>query len=314
MYRPLPHLITPVVNDPKKVPLALRWGVNEMERRYKMLARAKAKNLNAFNSRPPDPEQLIDEDGEIVPKRLPFMIIIIDELADIMMTDAKSDVETSICRIAQKGRAAGIHLVIATQTPRKDIVTGVIKANLPTKIAFKVTSQIDSRVILDVNGAESLLGKGDMLFRPPGGDALERVQGAMVGDPEIQKVVDFVSGQVEQSFDHKVIAEENAKDDEDESEPNETSVFEAQNSEFANSVANKYLQPGDGDLVRKAVEIIILENKASTSYLQRRLGIGYNKSAEIMDLLEKRGIVSAPLPGGQKREILVTDHLETNEG
>jgi len=311
MYRPLPHLITPVVNDPKKVPLALRWGVNEMEKRYKMLARVKAKNLAVFNSRPPDPEQYVDEDGDAIPKRLPITIIIIDELADIMMTDAKSDVETSICRIAQKGRAAGIHLVIATQTPRKDIVTGVIKANLPTKIAFRVTSGIDSRVILDVNGAESLLGKGDMLFRPPGGDALERVQGAMVSDPEIQKVVDFVSGQVEQSFDHKVVAEPQEEGEEDEGE--ELDEGGGVSSEFADSVAAKYLHPGDGELLRKALEIIITENKASTSYLQRRLGIGYNKSAELMDLLEKRGVVSAPLPGGQKREILVTDHLETSE-
>ncbi len=314
MYRPLPHLITPVVNDPKKVPLALRWGVNEMERRYKILARAKARNLNGFNSRPADPEQLYDEDGEAVPKRLPYLVIIIDELADIMMTDAKSDVETSICRIAQKGRAAGIHLVIATQTPRKDVVTGIIKANLPTKIAFKVTSQIDSRVILDVNGAESLLGKGDMLFRPPGGDALERVQGAWVSDPDIQKVVDFVSGQVEQSFDQKVLSEESAEGEGGQDDEGDDGVDEAPSSEFANSIAAKYLESGDGELVRKAVEIIITENKASTSYLQRRLGIGYNKSAEIMDLLERRGIVSAPLPGGQKREILVADHLETNEG
>ncbi len=312
MYRPLPHLITPVVNDPKKVPLALRWGVNEMEKRYKMLAKVKAKNLAAFNSRPPEPAPVLDEDGDQIPRKLPITIIIIDELADIMMTDAKSDVETSICRIAQKGRAAGIHLVIATQTPRKDIVTGVIKANLPTKIAFRVTSGIDSRVILDVNGAESLLGKGDMLFRPPGGDALERIQGAMVSDPEIQKVVDFVSGQVEQSFDHKVVAEQAEEGDEDEEGSDEPSG-DGPSSEFADSVAAQYLHPGDGELLRKALEIIVMENKASTSYLQRRLGIGYNKSAELMDLLEKRGVVSAPLPGGQKREILVTDHLETKE-
>lgn len=315
MYRPLPHLITPVVNDPKKVPLALRWAVNEMERRYKMLAKVKAKNLSGFNSRAIPPEPVLDENGEAIPKKMPLLIVIIDELADIMMTDARSDVETSICRIAQKGRAAGIHLVIATQTPRKDIITGVIKANLPTKIAFKVTSGIDSRVILDGNGAETLLGKGDMLFRPPGGDSLERIQGAMVSDAEIQKVVDFVSGQIEQDFDTKVLSEAQVEGaDGEDGEGEEDGELPANlSSEFADSIAAKYLQPGDGDLIRKALEIVLAEGKASTSYLQRRLTIGYNKSAELMDALEKRGIVSAPLPGGQKREILVFDELEKKD-
>ncbi len=315
MYRPLPHLITPVVNDPKKVPLALRWGVNEMERRYKVLAKVKAKNLAGFNGRPPDPEPVLDDDGNVIPPELPLLVIIIDELADIMMTEAKADVETSICRIAQKGRAAGIHLVIATQTPRKDVITGLIKANLPTKIAFKVGSNMDSRVILDAGGAEKLLGMGDMLFKPPGASGLERIQGSMVSDPEIQRVVDFVSGQVEQHFDTQVVAEdvevknagENPSDEDEEDREN------ALPSEFANSVAAKYLQPGDGDLIRRALEIVINENKVSTSYLQRRLGVGYNKSAEIIDVLEERGIISGPLPGGQKREILVFDELEKND-
>lgn len=310
MYRPLPHLITPVVNDPKKVPYALRWGVNEMERRYKLLAKVKSKNLAAFNSRPRDPEPVMDEAGNPIPHKLPILIIIIDELADIMMTEAKGDVETAICRIAQKGRAAGIHLVIATQTPRKDIITGVIKANLPTKIAFKVVSGIDSRVILDTIGAETLLGKGDMLFRGPGGDSLERIQGSMVSDAETQRVVDFVSGQVEQVFDTKVILEEQPDGEENDGDFDDgDSESNDLPPEFANSIAAKYLQPGDSDLVRKGLEIILNENKASTSYLQRRLTIGYNKAAEIIDILEKRGIVSAPLPGGQKRDILVFDEL-----
>lgn len=317
MYRPLPHLIAPVVNDPKKVPIALRWGVNEMERRYKILARVKAKNLGSFNGRQMESPPILDEEGHVIPASLPLLVIIIDELADIMMTEAKSDVETSICRIAQKGRAAGIHLVIATQTPRKDVVTGLIKANLPTKIAFKVGSNMDSRVILDSGGAEKLLGMGDMLFRPPGASGLERIQGSMVSDPEIQKVVDFVSGQVEQCFDTQVLAGEveikdgsGSQEDEDDDDDIETGIA---SSEFADSVAAKYLQKGDGDLVRRALEIVILENKVSTSYLQRRLGIGYNKSAEIVDLLEQRGIISGPLPGGQKREILVFDELEREE-
>jgi S-DNA-T family DNA segregation ATPase FtsK/SpoIIIE len=237
-------------------------------------------------------------------------------------------VETSICRIAQKGRAAGIHLVIATQTPRKDIITGLIKANLPTKIAFRVGSNMDSRVILDAGGAEKLLGKGDMLFNPPGGAGLIRIQGSMVSDPEIQKVADFVSVQVEQNFDAQVLAEDvqvhnGGNDDgpvstgrssrEDQFGPDVDDIIgELPGDEFINSCAAKYLKPGDSDLLRKALEIIIMEQKASTSYLQRRLGIGYNKSAELMDQLEERGIISAPLPGGQKRNILITDGLEEN--
>ncbi len=328
MYRPLPHLITPVVNDPKLVPLALRWGVNEMERRYQILAAVKAKNLEGFNSRPVKEEPDLDDHGNVIPQKLPLLVIIIDELADIMMTEAKGDVETSICRIAQKGRAAGIHLVIATQTPRKDIITGVIKANLPTKIAFRVGSGIDSRVILDTVGAEKLLGKGDMLFLAPGGEGMERVQGTMVADHEIQKVVDFVSAQVEQKFDSQVVAEPEISEGDDDGKRKGKNRYrpefgeddydsdeeETYSSEAINSVAAKYLKPGDSDLMRKALEIIINEKKASTSYLQRRLVIGYNRAAELMDQLEQRGIISAPLPGGQKRDILILDELiETNQ-
>ncbi len=321
MYRPLPHLITPVVNDPKLVPLALRWGVNEMEHRYQLLASVKAKNLETFNKRPAADEPELTENGDVIPKTLPLLVIIVDELADIMMTDAKADVETSICRIAQKGRAAGIHLVIATQTPRKDVITGLIKANLPTKIAFRVGSNLDSRVILDKGGAESLLGKGDMLFLAPGGDGLERVQGSMVSDPEIQRVVDFVSAQVPQHFNSDVVAEAEIQDGkesggrgDDEDDGDFAGGSGTLPPGAANSIAAKYLQPGDGDLMRKALEIILEERKVSTSYIQRRLGIGYNKSAELIDQLEKRGIISAPLPGGQKRDILILDELiDTND-
>ena len=312
IYRPLPHLITPLVNDPTKVPYALRWGVNEMEHRYQQMARVKAKNLEAFNGRPPDPEPVMDENGDPIPQKLPLLIIIVDELADIMMTEAKKDVETSICRIAQKGRAAGIHLVIATQTPRKDIITGTIKANLPTKISFKVSTGMDSRVILDCQGAEKLLGKGDMLFKGPAGE-MERIQGSMVSDPEIQKISDFVSSQVEQHFDTTVVLEN--KDGEDEEDDGENSFpdFEPEEengqADYLRNTINRYMQPGDDENIRKALEIILRENKASTSYLQRRMGIGYNKAAEIIDKLEQRGIVSAPLAGGQKRNILIFDEL-----
>ena len=330
MYRPIPHLITPVVNNAKQVPLALRWGVNEMERRYQILASVKAKNLEAFNNRPHKPEPDLDEHGNLIPDKLPLLVIIIDELADIMMSEAKSEVETSICRIAQKGRAAGIHLIIATQTPRKDIITGVIKANLPTKIAFRVTSGIDSRVILDTVGAERLLGNGDMLFLAPGGEGMERVQGTLVSDPEIQRVVDFVSAQVPQNFNGEVVAEpeivegeeDEGKvkkkkyrpqfDDEDDS-VTAAPVSSGPPSEAFKAMAAKYLKPGDGELMQRALEIIVNEKKASTSYLQRRLSIGYNSAATLIDQLEERGVVSAPLPGGQKREILILDQLiETN--
>ena len=330
MYRPIPHLITPVVNDPKKVPLALRWGVNEMERRYMVLAKVKAKNLAAFNSRPPDPQPVLDDYGNVVPPKLPILIIIIDELADIMMTDAKSDVETSICRIAQKGRAAGLHLVIATQSPRKDVVTGLIKTNFPTKIAFRVSTGMDSRVILDAVGAEKLLGNGDMLFNPPGGANLERIQGAYVSDSEIAKVIDEVAAQRPQVFDDNIFAggeedEEDAPrdrrkgkngpgrgDDYDEEADDYDDLDDTMNGEVVRAAAEKYLLPDDPPIMVKALEIIINEQQVSTSYLQRRLGIGYNKAADIIDKLEQRHIISAPLPGGQKRSILITDGLETS--
>lgn len=331
MYRPIPHLITPVVNDPKKVPLALRWGVNEMERRYMVLAKVKAKNLAAFNSRPPDPQPVIDDYGELVPPKLPILIIIIDELADIMMTDAKSDVETSICRIAQKGRAAGVHLVIATQSPRKEVVTGLIKANIPTKIAFRVSNGMDSRVILDAVGAEKLLGNGDMLFNPPGGANLERIQGAYVSDPEIAKVIDEVAAQRPQTFDDGIFAGGDEEDEEeapkgrhgkgkasrggsrgyDDEMDDYDEIDGTANSDIIKAAADKYLEPTDPPIMVRALEIIINEQQVSTSYLQRRLGIGYNKAADIIDKLEQRHVISAPLPGGQKRSILITDGLET---
>ena len=332
MYRPIPHLITPVVNDPKKVPLALRWGVNEMERRYMVLAKVKAKNLAAFNSRPPDPQPVIDDYGVPVPAKLPILIIIIDELADIMMTDAKSDVEQSICRIAQKGRAAGIHLVIATQSPRKEVVTGLIKANIPTKIAFRVSNGMDSRVILDSIGAEKLLGNGDMLFNPPGGANLERIQGAYVSDDEIAHVIDEVAAQRPQSFDDGIFSAEGENDEDDDPKGRRGKGKSARggsryddfddddyddemdgmaNADIVKAAADKYLEPTDPPIMVRALEIIINDQQVSTSYLQRRLGIGYNKAADIIDKLEQRHVISAPLPGGQKRSILITDGLET---
>ena len=321
-YASIPHLITPVVNDPKKVPLALRWGVNEMERRYRLMAKVLAKDMKTFNSRPPENPPVLDDEGEPIPAKLPFLVIIIDELADIMMTEAKKDVENSICRIAQKGRASGIHLVIATQTPRKDVITGMIKANLPVKIAFKVGSNMDSRVILDTGGAEKLLGMGDLLFCPPGASNLERIQMTLVTDSEIQRIVDFCSSQVEQKFDSGVLAEDveikdgsgtvaeptaaTAADDEWEEDPQCS-------PEVIDSAVAKYLKPGDSPLLKQALELVINERQASISFFQRRLGIGYNKSAELVDQLEQRNIISKPLGGGQKRDILILDGLEVAE-
>ncbi len=293
VYTSLPHLITQIVNDPKKVPMALRWAINEMEKRYKILAKAGVRNLALFNSRPESGPALEDEDGNPI-ERLPYVVIIIDELADIMMI-AKSDVETSIARLAQKARAVGIHMVLATQTPRRDIITGVIKANLPTRISFQVTSIVDSRVILDKKGAEALLGRGDMLFIPPGSANMERLQGAMVLDREIENVVKFVSDQGDQVFDEAVISAGADESDEDSEEggPN-----------LAPEIL-EYVESDDGDLYKKALEVVLTDRKASTSYLQRRLKIGYNRAAELIDELEDRGIIGPATGGGAKREILV---------
>ncbi|OGV39325.1 MAG: hypothetical protein A2020_08845 [Lentisphaerae bacterium GWF2_45_14] len=319
MYTPLPHLITPVVNDPQKVPIALRWAVNEMEKRYRILAKVKTKNLEGFNKRPIPSEPVLDDAGNEIPAKMPILVIIVDELADVMMTEAKGDVETSIARIAQKGRASGIHIVIATQRPSTNIITGVIKANLPSRIAFQVGSIVDSRVILDQKGAESLLGRGDMLFVPPGGAVLERIQGAMVEDSDIQKVVEFVAGQAEQNFDDKVISGDESElsgDDGEMPEGDDDDFDESSLSEgldpLIREMVAKYSEPSDDENIIKSLEILFRERKISTSYIQRRLGIGYNKAAEIMDIFEKRNLVSPPLAGGSKRNILVFDEIENN--
>ncbi len=308
MYQTLPHLITPVVNDPQKVPIALRWGVNEMEKRYRILAKVRTKNLAGFNSRPKSDTIILDDSGKPIPEKLPILVIIIDELADVMMTDAKADVETSIARIAQKGRAAGIHIVIATQRPSVQVITGVIKANLTTRIAFKVTSGVDSRVILDKIGAEDLLGRGDMLFMPPGTSSIERIQGAIVEDKDIEKVVEFVSGQAPQLFDQNVVSE-SAGDENRQSGGGEENAASIDDFAHISPLMQKYSEPGDDELMMNALEIVLMERKASTSYLQRRLKIGYNRAAEIIETLEGRGIVSPPLAGGSKRDILIFDDI-----
>ncbi len=379
MYNTLPHLVVPVVTDPKKVLLALRWAVDEMEKRYAIFAKTGVRNIAGFNDRPkpksqkeldderkrlqpelfdaqgnpkvefqaarapedgpaailepsehlehledlgqplnaepaeplesqhapetePEPpvEELSSEeritrmttikvprDKELqIPDRMPFIVIIVDELADLMQT-APADVESAIARITQKARAAGIHMIIATQTPRADVITGVIKANVPCRIAFQVASALDSRVILDENGAEKLLGQGDMLYRPPGTSRMIRAQGVLVTDDEVKRLVDFASAQSSPAFENSI-----HKRLESESEDGEEDVSDE-----------------DEELVEKCLEVIRQEKKASTSLFQRRLRLGYTRAARILDILESRGYVG-PGEGIKPREILVdTDRI-----
>ena len=309
-YQSLPHLAFPIVTDPKKVLLALRWLIDEMERRYRMFARVGVRNIVGFNGRPkkktqkeldaeavesgvsPDrarrsaetadatPIKVPREDEEQVPDRIPYVVVIIDELADLMQT-APADVENAIARITQMARAAGMHVIVATQTPRADVITGVIKANIPSRIAFQVASKIDSRVILDENGADRLLGQGDMLYLPPSASRLIRAQGVLVTDNEIHAVVEFVSKQSPPAFD--------------------TAMHEKLQS---TSAPEEEVTAEDEELVEKCIEIIRQEKRASTSLLQRRLRLGYTRAARIVDILEQRGILG-PGEGAKPREILV---------
>ena len=312
IYNSLPHLAFPVVTDPKKVLLALRWLIDEMERRYKIFARVGVRNIISFNARPPkktqkelDEESGADnggrsssdaglagarlsnpeikvprEDEIIIPDKMPYVVVIIDELADLMQT-APADVENAIARITQMARAAGIHIIVATQTPRADVITGVIKANIPSRIAFQVASKIDSRVILDENGADRLLGQGDMLYLPPSTSRLIRAQGVLVTDEEIRRIVEFVTAQSSPTFD--------------------ASMHEKLQS--PTSTAEEVTEE-DEELVEKCLEIIRQEKRASTSLLQRRLRLGYTRAARIVDILEQRGILG-PGEGAKPREILV---------
>ncbi len=294
-YGKLPHLVSPVISDVKKVPLALNWAVKEMEYRYNILSKVGVRNIAAFNSRPAESEPVLDDDGKPIPAKLPYMVVVIDELADIMMT-AKQEVETLLARIAQMARAIGIHAVIATQRPSVNVITGVIKANFPTRIAFQVTSITDSRTIIDGKGAESLLGRGDMLFKPPSGSKLERVQGCFLGDDEIERTVDFICEQAEPEF-----ASDMFKGGGDKSGGSKAGkavggpASEADGSEFSDE---------DEELIQRAVEVIMKDRRATTSHVQRRLRIGYNRASLIIEELERRGIVG-PQIGTAPRDILL---------
>ena len=277
VYNGIPHLLIPVVTDPKKAAGALAWAVQEMDNRYYLFADKGVRDLKGYNA-------LIEKEEGV--GKLPQILIIIDELADLMMVAAK-EVEDSICRLAQKARAAGMHLIIATQRPSVDVITGIIKANIPSRIAFAVSSNIDSRTILDQSGAEKLLGKGDMLFSPMGDITPVRVQGAYVSDEDLQKIVDHTISQQKAQYDERFMNLGN----------NETDGMSVNDVKDAK-------EEYDDPLYNEVVEFVITTGKVSASLLQRKYRLGYNRAARIIDLLEERGIIG-PQNGSKPREVLV---------
>ena len=284
MYNGVPHLLCPVVTDPKKAAAALQKVVSEMEHRYDLFEENKVKNIDTYNELvEKQNKHLSDSDKKA---KLPFIVVIVDELADLMMVASK-EVEDAIMRITQMARAAGIHLIIATQRPSTDVITGVIKANIPTRVAFAVSSGIDSRTILDMQGAEKLLGRGDMLFLPQGENAPTRIQGAWISEPEINRVVKYVCNQQKEQYD--------ARFQNLDVEGKVTTGVDA-NTE----VEDEY----DDPLYNDIVEFVVTSGKASASLLQRRFKLGYNRAARVIDLLEERGIIG-PMNGSKPREVLV---------
>ncbi len=307
VYDGIPHLLTPVVTDPKKAVVALKWAVREMEERYKKMSKVGVRNIDGFNTRVAE----ANEKGEIITRTvqtgfdretgepiyedevmdlepLPYIVVIVDEMADLMMVAGK-DIEGAIQRLAQMARAAGIHVILATQRPSVDVITGTIKANFPTRISFQVTSKIDSRTILGEMGAEQLLGQGDMLYMA-GGGRITRVHGPFVSDGEVEKVVAHLKTQGRPSYLEAVTSEES---EEGAAAGGDTPVFDQ--GEFGS---------GSGDLYDQAVAVVLRDKKASTSYIQRRLQIGYNRAASLMERMEKEGIVGSANHAG-KREILL---------
>lgn len=278
VYNGIPHLLIPVVTDPKKAAGALAWAVQEMENRYQVFAQKGVRDIKGYN-------EVIKQEQEN--GTLPQIVIIIDELADLMMVASK-DVEDSICRLAQKARAAGMHLVIATQRPSVDVITGIIKANIPSRIAFSVSSQVDSRTILDMVGAEKLLGKGDMLFYPAGAPKPTRVQGAFISDKEVEKVVDFVKANGEVVYNEDIMEQiENA---------NKTDKEMAEMAEE---------DDGTDPLLMEAIDVVVETKQASTSFIQRRFKVGYARAGRIIDQMEERGIISG-YQGSKPREVLMS--------
>jgi S-DNA-T family DNA segregation ATPase FtsK/SpoIIIE len=272
VYNGIPHLLIPVVTEPKKAAGALNWAVQEMVSRYKLFADKAVRDIKGYN-------ELMAKTGD--QSIMPQIVIIIDELADLMMV-APNDVEDAICRLAQMARAAGMHLVIATQRPSVDVITGVIKANIPSRISFAVSSQIDSRTILDMAGAEKLLGRGDMLLHPVGKAKPLRVQGAFITDTEVEKVVEYVKAQGNAEYDEDIIEEINSED---------------------TSVSN---DAGDCDeLLSRAIEMVVDAGQASVSLIQRKFRVGYARAARIVDQMEERGVVGG-FEGSKPRQLLIT--------
>lgn len=287
-YNSLPHLVVPVITDAKKVAIGLRWAITEMEKRYRIFAKAGVRNIKTFNSRPIVKQAELfegepgmeEEQDERPPDRLPYIVIVVDELADLMLV-AQAEIENAIARLAQLSRAVGIHMILATQRPSVNVITGTIKANFPARISFQVAQKVDSRTILDANGADKLLGKGDMLFLPPGSSKLTRAQGTMTTDAELRRIVEFIKQQGQPEYESEI-----------------REKIEKKGADIPD------VEEFDDDLLEAAVEVIRQTRRASTSSLQRRLRIGYTRAARLVDILEERGIVGPPR-GSDPREILI---------
>ena len=276
IYNGIPHLLIPVVTEPKKAAGALNWAVNEMDKRYELFTKYKVKNIKSYN-------QQVDKG--FISEKLPYIVLIVDELADLMMT-CPNDVEDYICRLAQKARAAGIHLIIATQRPSVDVITGVIKANIPSRISFAVSSGVDSRTILDQTGAEKLLGRGDMLYSPMGANKPLRIQGAFISEEEVENVVDFI------------------KSSEDEVNYREE-IIEHINNENLSSSSHSGDSEENDELLDEAIKLVVEYQQASTSFIQRKLRIGFNRASRIMEELEAKGIISER-DGSKPRKVLIS--------
>ncbi len=306
VYDGIPHLLTPVVTDPKKAVVALKWAVREMEDRYRKMSKVGVRNIDGFNARvaeaaakgeaitrqvqegfDPETGELLYRQEEMSLAELPYIVVVVDEMADLMMVAGK-DIEGAIQRLAQMARAAGIHIIMATQRPSVDVITGTIKANFPTRISFQVTSKIDSRTILGEQGAEQLLGQGDMLYMA-GGGRISRVHGPFVADAEVEKIVAYLKTQGAPEY-LTSITEEDAAEEEEEAPPAVAGALTMDQEEA-------------GDYYDRAVAIVTREKKVSVSYIQRRLSVGYNKAASLVERMEKEGVVSAPNHQG-KREVL----------
>ena len=286
MYNDIPHLLVPVITEPKKASEALKWAVAEMEVRYQKLAKLGVRNLADYNSKLERVNAEVQEEGIEPEKSMPYIVIVVDEFADLMLT-APADVETSLMSLAQKSRAVGIHIILATQRPSVNVITGVIKANFPSRIAFQVASKTDSRTILDLNGAEALLGRGDMLFLPGGQGEPIRVHGAFLSGEETERMVEAIKATDYQS--------------------EEVAVF----SEHAD--VNADVNDRD-ELFDEAVQLVLDAQQASTSFLQRRMKVGYSRAARLMDELENAGVVG-PAEGAKPRQILWEQTEEmTGEG